>query len=175
MRKLTIGMLAALVLFQTTAFAAGESRTNDDSVALSPDVLARVRQQYRDPFVAGLLSGLYWGLGQFYAREYTKGSLFMFGDLVYKGVLIGMLLKFKNKYTGSGDDSVRWREMTSGDRALAIGAVVTWLGMTIFSVADAAACANGYNRGNEPASRVDVSLDQNSGAPVVWLGWKMPF
>jgi len=165
-----------LLLFLSPVHLAGEEAlTNGMTIQLTPETLARLRQQHRDPFLAGLLSGLYWGLGHFYAREYTRGSLFMFGDLVFKGLAVGLVLKLKNKYTGAGDDQIRWREMNGTDKSLVIGAVAAWLGLTVLSVADAAACADEFNLRNDPLSRFDLGVSSREGSPFVSLGLKIPF
>jgi hypothetical protein len=78
-----------------------------------------------------------WGAGQFYCGEYWKGSLFVFGDLVYKGLLVGLVLKFNNKYSSGASDPVRWAEFSAADKGLVIGYVVTWLGLSLWSVSDA--------------------------------------
>ncbi|HOG65031.1 MAG TPA: hypothetical protein PLD82_06300 [Spirochaetota bacterium] len=175
MKTLVALLVSMLLVCQTLPLAADEGLTNGITVQLTPETLARLRQQYRDPFLAGLLSGLYWGLGHFYTKDYTSGSLFMFGDLVFKGLAVGLVLKLKNKYTGDGDDQIRWREMNGTDRSLVIGAIAVWAGVTILSVADAASSANEYNMKNDPLSRFDLGFSAREGAPFVSLGLKMPF
>ncbi len=41
----------------------------------------------RSPWVAGILSGLFPGLGQFYNRQWWKGAGFLLGFMVVDGLL----------------------------------------------------------------------------------------
>lgn len=52
-------------------------------------ILAMETQRASNPAVAGLLSALFPGLGQFYNRQWGKGAGFLLGLLVLAGVLIG--------------------------------------------------------------------------------------
>jgi hypothetical protein len=175
MKKILVVCLSLVLFFQILPLEAQEQLTNGMTIQLTPETLSRLRQQHRDPFLAGLLSGLYWGLGHFYAREYTRGSLFMFGDLIFKGLVIGLVFKLKNKYTGQDDNEIRWREMNGTDKSLVIGAVAVWLGLTVLSVADAASCAEDYNLRNNPLSRFDLGVSSREGLPFVNFGLRMPF
>jgi len=142
---------------------------------LEPDLVLRLRQQHCDPFLAGLLSGVYWGLGQFYAKEYGRGSLFVFGDLLYKGFVLGLAITLKNKYTGPNDESVRWGEMSGTDKSFVIGAAVLWLGATVFAACDASEAARRYNKRTDELLGLDLSLRGGDGESVFCLGWNTKF
>lgn len=175
MKALCALCLVLVLLLSPLQLLGDETSANNENLQVTPEVLARLRQQHRDPFLAGLLSGFYWGLGHFYAREYTKGSLFVFGDLVFKGLALGLVVKLKNKYTGAGDREIRWRELDKTDKSLVLGAVAVWLGVTALSVVDAVNSAKALNVRNDPLSRLDLGLSSREGASFVSLGLKMPF
>lgn len=124
------------------------------------DMLRRLTFRQKDPFIAGFLSWPMWGIGQFYAQEYTKGSLFVFGDLLAKGLLVGLVVKFNNKYTSraAGDGTISWHELTGNDRALVIGYALGWLAISIWSVADAVDSAEAWNRAHDVGGRLRLSL-----------------
>ena len=63
------------------------NKADDKYIKISPKLLRRLSLKRKDPFLAGILSIGMWGIGHFYSGEYTKGSLFVFGDLIYKGLL----------------------------------------------------------------------------------------
>lgn len=132
-----------------------------DFVKINRDLLNKLQYRYKDPFVAGLLSVPMWGVGQFYAGEYTKGSLFVFGDLVYKGMLLGLIIKLNNNYTSkvSGDTEVNWGELSSNDKFLVVGYIVSYLAISAWSVADAAYSANRFNDRNSLKNKFKLSLE----------------
>jgi len=139
------------------------------------NLINRYRYKYRSPFLAGLLSSTMWGMGQMYSGEYTRGSLLVFGDLIYKGLLVGLILKLNNRYSAGGDDSVRWAEFSATDKGLVIGYVISYIGLTIWSTADAVACAKQYNCRHGFGKWFKVSLREMGGSPSVELGWRLPF
>lgn len=158
----------------------GEKDTNatpaKNKLRLTPQLLRRLQYKYKDPFMAGFLSFSIWGLGQFYTKDYTKGSLFVFGDLVYKGLLVGLVIKLKNKYTDQvGDDTVVWRELDDFDKTLVIGYILTYLGLTFWSVYDAVESAHRYNRKYDVRSYFRLGVWPSEGRPSLYLGWHMRF
>jgi TM2 domain-containing membrane protein YozV len=56
---------------------------------------------YKDPFIAGLLSWFMMGIGQFYCKEYTKGSIFIAADLADKTSLILLISYINSRYSQS--------------------------------------------------------------------------
>ena len=143
--------------------------------AASADFINRYRYKYRNPFLAGFLSGMMWGTGQIYCGEYTKGSLFVFGDLIYKGLLVGLILKLNNRYSTGGTDPVRWSEFSATDRGLVIGYIVTYIGLTVLSTADAVQSAVLYNKKHSPGSGLHFSLVEDRGRGSLRFSWGLPF
>jgi len=175
--RLCFVLLLAALLFAETAFAAPvSSAAAGTKMEFSPEMVMRLRHQHCDPFLAGLLSGAYWGLGHFYAKDYGHGSLFVFSDLVYKGLALGLAIKLKNKYISADDGSMRWRDMSGTDKGLVVGAAAIWLGVTVLSIYDASEAARKYNsRTDALLHAVDVNLREREGSPVFCLDWKAKF
>lgn len=105
----------------------------------------------KDPFVAGLLSATMMGLGQFYTKEYTKGSIFVLTDFIQKGTLIWMIIALNEKYTDEdkGDQVVEWQEISDTDKSLIIGYLIFYFGSKIYCIIDAVHSANVYNKNIE--------------------------
>jgi hypothetical protein len=100
----------------------------------------------KDPFIAGVLSWFMMGVGQFYCREYTKGSLFMAADLVDKASLILLVAHVNNKYSPeSGAATINWASFEDGTKILILAYLATSLGLRFYSVVDAIHSANEYN------------------------------
>ncbi len=99
----------------------------------------------KDPFVAGLLSWSWTGLGQFYTQNYARGSLFLATDIAQKGLLVYMIFYYSDKYR-SGNDIVRWEDISARDRGIIIGYIFSILFVKVLSVVDAVHCADEYNR-----------------------------
>ena len=173
----TRGFFAIILSFLALMPAGFAYALPDDAqkMELRPEAVMRLRQQYCDPFLAGVLSGMHWGLGHFYAKEYGRASLFAFGDLVYKGMAIGLVIKLRNKYIGPEVDSVQWRDISGTDKGLVIGAAAVWMGLTAFSIYDATKVAKRQNARIDALLRMEFSVHDYGGAPVFSLGWKTPF
>lgn len=139
-------------------------------------VVQTVYYDEKDPFVAGLLSATMLGLGQFYVKQYTKGSIFVLLDLVQKGMLIWMVSALNERYTArDGSDSiVEWKELTDGDQALVLGFVAFYFGTRLYSIVDAMSGAADYNR----QSRLRASLpdlNYHVGRDTVAVSWNRKF
>lgn len=88
----------------------------------------------RNPWVAGLLSSVLPGLGQFYNRQLRKGTGFLLAFLVLAGLLIGGVdLKDLDQALASGT-------IPDNIGTLLILELLT-LGLLIWSIADAARTA----------------------------------
>jgi hypothetical protein len=122
---------------------------------LIPEVLESRTALYRngpvnpgtkDPFLAGLLSWFMMGVGQIYAKEYTKGSIFIAAGLVDKVALILLLSHINSRY-GSSEEivSVDWKSFDNTTRTLVISYLVGSFGLRVFCVADAVSSARKFN------------------------------
>jgi TM2 domain-containing membrane protein YozV len=101
--------------------------------------------QYKDPFIAGVLSWSWTGLGQFYAQDYAKGSLFLVADMSQKGLFLYMLFHLSDKYQ-SNDEIISWTEMSTQDRGVILGLAFSILVTKVLCVIDAVDSASDYNR-----------------------------
>jgi len=100
----------------------------------------------KDPFIAGVLSWVWPGLGQFYTQDYAAGSLFLLADLVQKGLLVYGAFYYSDKYSSSDNEVVRWQDMRSRDQTIIIGYVFSVLFLKVYCVVDAVYSAERYNR-----------------------------
>lgn len=101
--------------------------------------------QYKDPFVAGVLSWSWTGLGQFYAQDYAKGSLFLVADMSQKGLFLYMLFHLSEKYQ-SEDEIINWTDMSMQDRGVILGLAFSILVTKVLCVVDAVDSTRDYNR-----------------------------
>jgi len=99
----------------------------------------------KDPFIAGVLSWSWSGLGQFYTQNYKKGSAFLLADLAEKGVLVYMLFHISEKYSSS-DQDVNWSDISKKDQTIVVGLLFSIFITRVFSVIDAVDSAHDYNR-----------------------------
>ncbi|OGA25366.1 MAG: hypothetical protein A3I01_01340 [Betaproteobacteria bacterium RIFCSPLOWO2_02_FULL_65_24] len=90
----------------------------------------------RNPWAAGVLSGVLPGLGQFYNRQWLKGVGFLLGILVVDGVLgvSSDMLEF-----------VQSRALPSSTAEFLFGSLIV-LVIAIWSIADAARTAKGSRK-----------------------------
>ncbi len=100
----------------------------------------------KDPFIAGVLSWVWPGLGQFYTQDYGAGSLFLLADLVQKGLLIYGAFYYSDKYSSSDSGVARWQDMQRRDQTIIIGYVFSVLFLKVYCVVDAIYSAERYNR-----------------------------
>ncbi len=133
----------------------------------------------KDPFIAGLLSVSMMGLGQFYAKEYTKGSLFVLADFIQKGSLILLIVNFNDKYTNkdNGDNVVKWSELTTPDKILIIGYLTFYFGTQVYCVVDAMKSAENYNRSIKKMreSKFNIGFSLNKDNPILALNYRSRF
>lgn len=99
----------------------------------------------KDPFIAGVLSWSWSGLGQFYTQNYKKGSAFLLADLAEKGVLVYMLFHISEKYSNS-DQDVNWSDISRKDQTIVVGLLFSIFLTRVFSVVDAVDSAHEYNK-----------------------------
>jgi len=117
----------------------------ENGEAEDPEGLVMDEPARKDPFVAGLLSWEWPGLGQFYTQNYAIGSLFLLVDIVQKGLLVYLLFYYSDKYTQQ-DEMVKWDHIESKDQAIMIGYVFSVLLVRVWCVLDAVFSAERYNR-----------------------------
>jgi len=99
----------------------------------------------KDPFLAGLLSWMMMGIGQFYCGEYTKGSIFIAADLINKGAMVLLISHINTKYSLSETDIINWKKFDDGTKFLIISYFAGTIGVKFYSVIDAIQSANHYN------------------------------
>ena len=123
--------------FSGTASAAGTDISHDFYLD---------EPERKDPFIAGLLSWSWSGLGQFYTQSYTRGSLFLAADIAQKGFLIYGIFYYSDKYSGEEGNIVKWKNISNRDKGIIIGYLFSMLIMKIACVVDAVNSAEDYNR-----------------------------
>ncbi len=137
-------LIAALaVSYARASHAAAESA---DEGITAGDAYFLDEPERRDPFVAGVLSWSWTGLGHFYTQHYTRGSLFLMTDILQKGLLVYGIFHYTDKYSSSDDDIVKWQDISRRDRGIMIGYVFSLLLVKVFGVVDAVRSADDYNR-----------------------------
>jgi hypothetical protein len=100
----------------------------------------------KEPFVAGLLSWSWPGLGQFYTQDYAQGSFFLLADLIQKGLLIYLISYYSDKYTRERDQVVEWKSMEAQDKTIIIAYAFSFLVLRVACVLNAVSSAETYNR-----------------------------
>jgi len=118
----------------------------------------------KDPFVAGLLSWFMMGIGQIYAQEYTKGSLFIAAGVLNKTALVFLISHINNKYAPSGDEIINanWQSFDNRTRTLIITYLAAYFSLRFYNVADAVRSAEKYND-RYRKQREGLSLTANPG------------
>lgn len=80
------------------------------------------------PFIGALLSWIYPGLGQFYIKDYFKGSIFMLIDFVQKSTFfIAIYTKFFTEPTSADSFDVNWSSLTDSEKIFFISYVSIYL------------------------------------------------
>jgi len=153
-RGFNIRLIAALLLctLAAGAFAASPLAAREMKKAVPPvredagrEVFFFDEPEKKDPFIAGLLSWAWPGMGQFYTQEYAKGSFFLLSDMVQKGLAVYLLFYYSDKYSSAGS-VVRWNDMSSQDRGVVISYIFSALLLKVVCVVDAVNSAEKYNR-----------------------------
>jgi len=99
----------------------------------------------KDPFIAGVLSWSWSGLGQFYTQNYKKGSAFLVADIAEKSLLVYMLFHISDEYS-HGSEDVNWSDIDKKDQYMVVGLLFSIFFTRVFSVVDAVNSAHGYNK-----------------------------
>lgn len=154
-RNFNLRLAAALLLCALAADAFAPTLSlGREMKKTKPPVREDVEREYfffdeperKDPFIAGLLSWAWPGLGQFYTQEYAKGSFYLLSDMVQKGLSVYLLFYYSDKYSASGSGIVRWDDMSSQDRGVVISYLFSVLLLKVICVVDAVNSAEKYNR-----------------------------
>jgi len=103
--------------------------------------VAAASDDYKDPFLAGVLSWVMPGAGQIYAHAYTKGSLFVFGEFIDKAALFGLIFYLNDRY-----DKVNWQKLNDTGKGMIISYAVLSAGFRIFTSLDAVHTTQRFNR-----------------------------
>lgn len=142
----SIALIATIAIIFSTLpiYAQGSAADAREEAEDNPIFLDEPER--KDPFVAGLLSWSWSGLGQFYTQNYGRGSLFLMTDILQKGLFVYGLFFYTEKYRNSEDDVVRWNDMEKRDRGIIIGYLFSIILVKVLGVVDAVYSAETYNR-----------------------------
>jgi len=138
---LALVLAAECMLVPLRQAAAAQADSAPDSGEFTFDTPDR-----KDPFIAGLLSWTWPGLGQFYTQNYAEGSFFLMADLIQTGLLIYMISYYSDKYTQNDQDVVSWKKMESQDKTIIIGYLFSFLVLRVACVLNAVSSAETYNK-----------------------------
>jgi hypothetical protein len=118
----------------------------------------RFADSYKDPFLAGVLSWVMPGAGQIYCHSYTKGSIFIFGDMTEKTSMVLVLLYLNNKYFRTRSAPISWELLEINDRAIVLSYFLLSSTFKLYNAMDAVFTAKKYNR-MRSANRIGFLLD----------------
>jgi len=145
--KVSVIGIIILSMF-STAFAQKDKQiqqNNQSAVQSNVSPIIFEEPERKDPFIAGVLSWSWSGLGQFYTQNYKKGSAFLLADLAEKGALVYMLFYISEQYSSS-DQGVNWSDISRKDQTIVVGLLFSIFLTRVFSVVDAVDSAHDYNR-----------------------------
>lgn len=100
---------------------------------------------YKEPFIGGLLSWTWPGMGQFYSQSYTKGSIFLFTDLVQKGLFVYLGFHLADKYSAENNGIATFSRYDTSDQIIFVGYFFSVLALKIWSTVDAIQTVKEYN------------------------------
>lgn len=118
----------------------------------------------KDPFIAGLLSWFMMGMGQIYAHEYTKGSVFITANVASKLALVLLISHINTKYSPGGNEiiNIDWKSFDNNTKFLVISYFATYFGLKVYNVVDAVKSAREYNErffSQKGKSGLSLSID----------------
>ncbi|MCX8123750.1 MAG: hypothetical protein N3F66_06255 [Spirochaetes bacterium] len=141
-----ISIVAIIVIFGYQLVFAQNKQMQQNTMSSVPAVpIVFEEPERKDPFIAGVLSWSWSGLGQFYTQNYKKGSAFLLADLAEKGLLVYMLFYISDKYSSS-DQDVNWSDISKRDQTIVVGLLFSIFFTRVLSVVDAVNSAHEYNR-----------------------------
>lgn len=145
--KINILVIILVLSFQSV-FAQKDKQIQQSNTAAMTSTAPPIvfeEPERKDPFIAGVLSWSWSGLGQFYTQNYKKGSAFLLADMAEKGLLVYMLFYISDKYSSSNQD-VSWSDISRKDQTIVVGLLFSIFFTRLFSVVDAVNSAHEYNR-----------------------------
>ncbi len=130
--------------FSSSLFSKTNSTELNPSGTLGPDNirLIELTSYKKDPFAASMYSMIYAGAGQFYAGNYTLGSLLFLGESLYHLFNIGIRYKLQNDY----GDSVAFSQMNTSDQILMGAVFFSFMVLKVYSIYDANISVRRYNK-----------------------------
>jgi len=136
-----------LIIFSTAIIAQKKEHVqmNPPSAEFGNAPILFEEPERKDPFIAGVLSWSWSGLGQFYTQNYKKGSAFLLADIAEKGLLLYTLFHISEKYSDNTTD-VNWSDISRKDQTIVVGLLFSIFLTRVFSVVDAVNSAHDYNR-----------------------------
>lgn len=140
------GIFAVGILFPAEAVCKDIIQKSGETETVTPGGFVLDEPERKDPFVAGLLSWAWPGLGQFYVQEYAKGSFFLLADLAQKGLMYYMLFYYSDKYSTKKDNIAKWQNMENGDKTFIIMYVFSVLFLRVACAINAVNSAEAYNK-----------------------------
>ncbi len=141
-----LSLIAAWILFISVLPIHAQSGSDNTQNDAYENPIFLDEPERKDPFVAGLLSWSWSGLGQFYTQNYGRGSFFLMVDILQKGLFVYGLFYYTEKYSSSDDDVVRWNDIAKRDRGIIIGYFFSLILVKALGVVDAVYSAETYNR-----------------------------
>lgn len=120
------------------------SDDNTDNISLSPkEKLILLLNEKKDPYIAGILSIIYSGIGQFYCGRYPEGSLLFLGETLVYLYNFGITLKLKNTYENT---NLKFSSLDFSDQILLGSSYLLYLTIKIISIYNAYQIANEINQ-----------------------------
>jgi hypothetical protein len=108
-----------------------------------------------NPYLNSFLSWHLSGFGQLVAKEYKKGSLFVLGDILLKGLGLYITSEFEEKYPLEPGGFFNWEKLKDSDKVIVITYLTSFLIFRILNTIDAFISARKYNQKIELLSKKD--------------------
>jgi TM2 domain-containing membrane protein YozV len=144
MRHLVIIALSLFVFSPVFGITNSQTKIDDDYSYLELDnnKLITLSSLKKDPFAASMYSLVFSGAGQFYAGNYSLGSLLFLGESLYHLFNIGIRYKLQNDY----GDSVTFSRLNTSDQILLGATFFTFIILKVYSIYDANISIRKYNK-----------------------------
>ncbi len=155
-------ILTLFIIFTAkVSFFPEENNSSQNSILLKEKTINLISEK-KDPFASAMFSLIYSGVGQFYNRQYTTGSILFFGETLYHVLNFAMMLKFQNTYSNS---SISFFSMDNTDKVLLCASILVYTGLKAYSIYDA------YNYAVDLNKEIEKSLNNISFhvSPREWM------